>query len=88
MLTNQLPYPNRGQVEARSHFGWTQNGRQNGRKLLETGVRLGVFTEQQAETAGKLWTDTRRLGPSLGDCACLSVALEGSLSILTANRTW
>jgi len=57
-------------------------------ELLGTGVRLEVFTEQQAETAGKLWIDTQRWGLSLGDRACLSLALERSLPILTADRAW
>jgi len=57
-------------------------------ELLGTGVRLEAFTEQQAETAAKLWIDTRRLGLSLGDRACLSLALERSLPILTADRAW
>ena len=57
-------------------------------ELLGTGVLLKVFTEQQAETAGKLWIDTKRLGLSLGDRACLALALEKSLPILTADPAW
>jgi len=57
-------------------------------ELLGTGVRFEVFTEPQAETAGKLWMDTRRFGLSLGDRACLALALERSLPVLTADRDW
>jgi PIN domain nuclease of toxin-antitoxin system len=57
-------------------------------ELLGTGVSFEVFTERQAETAGKLWMETRRLGLALGDRACLSLALERSLPVLTADRDW
>ncbi len=57
-------------------------------ELLGTGVSIEVFTGEQAETAGMLWTKTRKLGLSLGDRACLSLALEKSLPVLTADRDW
>lgn len=57
-------------------------------ELLGTGVSFEVFTQQQAETAGKLWLETRPLGLSLGDRACLALALEKSLPVLTADRDW
>lgn len=57
-------------------------------ELLGTGVGIEVFTAQQAEMAGRLWIDTRRLGLALGDRACLSLALDKSLPILTADRAW
>ena len=57
-------------------------------EVLGTGVRFEVFTEQQAETTGNLWLRTRPLGLSLGDRACLSLALERSLPVLTADRAW
>ena len=57
-------------------------------ELLGTGVSIEVFTAQQAEMAGRLWVDTQRLGLALGDRACLSLALDKSLPILTADRAW
>ena len=57
-------------------------------ELLGTGVSFEVFTEQQAETAGKLWIETRSLGLSLADRACLSLACERALPVLTADRDW
>jgi len=57
-------------------------------ELLGTGVRFEAFTEQHAETAGKLWIETRRVGLSLGDRACLSLALEKAVPVLTADRAW
>ncbi len=57
-------------------------------EMLGTGVSFEVFTEQQAETAGKLWMETRSLGLSLGDRACLALACERALPVLTADRDW
>ncbi len=57
-------------------------------ELVGTGVTVEVFTQRQAETAGVLWTETRNLGLSLGDRACLSIALERSSPVLTADRAW
>ena len=57
-------------------------------ELLGTGVTFEVFTQPQAEIAGKLWTETRRLGLSLGDRACLALGLERSLPVITADRVW
>jgi len=59
-----------------------------GDELVGTGVTVEVFTQRQAETAGVLWTETRTLGLSLGDRACLSLALERSCPVLTADRAW
>jgi len=57
-------------------------------ELLSTGVMFEVFTQPQAEIAGKLWSATRRLGLSLGDRACLALGLERSLPVITADRAW
>lgn len=57
-------------------------------ELLGTGVGLEVFTDRQSEIAGKLWLDTRRMGLSLGDRACLALALDKALPVLTADRKW
>ena len=57
-------------------------------ELLSTGATFEVFTQNQAEIAGKLWTKTRRLGLSLGDRACLALGLERSLPLITADRAW
>jgi PIN domain nuclease of toxin-antitoxin system len=57
-------------------------------ELLGTGVTFEGFTQPQAEIAGKLWTETRQLGLSLGDRACLALGLERSLPVLTADRAW
>lgn len=46
------------------------------------------FDEAQALAAGMLRPPTRHLGLSLGDRACLALALERGLPALTADRRW
>jgi len=46
------------------------------------------FTEGQARVAGSLVAKTRGLGLSLGDCACLALALELKAPVYTADRSW
>jgi ribonuclease VapC len=46
------------------------------------------FTSDQAQTAGSLIAETRRLGLSLGDRACLALALALKAPVYTADRSW
>jgi ribonuclease VapC len=46
------------------------------------------FTQDQARVAGSLVTQTRTLGLSLGDRACLALALESKARIYTADKSW
>jgi ribonuclease VapC len=46
------------------------------------------FTMEQAKTAGNLFLTTRSLGLSLGDRACLALALEHNALVYTAERSW
>jgi PIN domain nuclease of toxin-antitoxin system len=46
------------------------------------------FDWPQSRTAGELRKMTRRLGLSLGDRACLALAVERELPVLTAERAW
>jgi ribonuclease VapC len=46
------------------------------------------FTESQARVAGSLVAKTRNLGLSLGDRACLALALELKAPVYTADRSW
>jgi len=41
---------------------------------------------QDADTAALLWPQSRHLGLSLADCACLSLALRLNLPVLTCDR--
>lgn len=52
------------------------------------GVKIIPFTPQQAEQAARLWRPTKSMGLSLGDRACLAVALEKTAIALTADRVW
>jgi PIN domain nuclease of toxin-antitoxin system len=52
-------------------------------------VREAVpFTEDQARIAGGLVKQTRALGLSLGDRACLALGIVLNAPVYTADRTW
>ena len=46
------------------------------------------FTEEQARIAGSLVTQTRSLGLSLGDRACLALGLTLKAPVYTADKSW
>ena len=46
------------------------------------------FTEEQARIAGALAAETRPLGLSLGDRACLALALTLKAPVYTTDRAW
>jgi ribonuclease VapC len=46
------------------------------------------FTAEHAKIAGGLIAQTRPLGLSLGDRACLALALQMKASVYTADRSW
>ena len=47
-----------------------------------------AFTAEQAMTAGSLILETRALGLSLGDRACLALGLALSAPVYTADKLW
>lgn len=47
-----------------------------------------AFTAEHARTAGSLIAQTRPLGLSLGDRACLALALDLNAPVYTADRSW
>jgi PIN domain nuclease of toxin-antitoxin system len=51
-------------------------------------LRIIPFDEEQGFIAGLLRANTKSLGLSLGDRACLSLAIQQKLSVLTADRVW
>jgi PIN domain nuclease of toxin-antitoxin system len=58
-------------------------------KATLNSVREAVpFTAEHAKTAGSLIAQTRPLGLSLGDRACLALALSLNAPIYTADRSW
>ncbi len=46
------------------------------------------FSQDQARIAGDLVSQTRSLGLSLGDRACLALALNLGLPVYTADKAW
>lgn len=50
--------------------------------------RVVPFTLGHAKIAGNLISETRSLGLSLGDRACLALALELKAPVYTADRSW
>lgn len=56
--------------------------------INELGVRVMEFDQPRAIAAGVMVALTMQRGLSLGDRACLSLALELGLPVLTADRTW
>jgi len=47
-----------------------------------------AFDEQQARIAGDLVMQTRHLGLSLGDRACLALGIALKLPVYTAEKVW
>jgi ribonuclease VapC len=56
--------------------------------LQLSGVRIIDFDIELAEIAGALEEKTKPQGLSLGDRACLALALRENLPVLTADRHW
>ena len=56
--------------------------------LESLGLAIEPFTATQAGIAGSLRGPTSELGLSLGDRACLALAIEKGETILTADRIW
>lgn len=56
--------------------------------VAEAGCEAVPFDEEQARIAGGLVRLTRPLGLSLGDRACLALALQRQATIYTTDRAW
>jgi PIN domain nuclease of toxin-antitoxin system len=56
--------------------------------LEAVGLKVQEFTATHADVAGRLWAKTKRFGLSLGDRACLSLAIALKLPVLTTDKTW
>ena len=57
-------------------------------EFAQAGVVFVPFTAGHAEIAALLWDKTHHLGLSLADRACLALAMERQVPILTADRAW
>ncbi len=56
--------------------------------LQALGLRVEPFLLEDGEMAGRLWEQTRQVGLSLGDRACLSLGLRLGVMVLTGDRAW
>lgn len=57
-------------------------------QVMRLGVTVVPFNTEDAMTAAKLRPLTRNRGLSMGDRACLALALRYNLPVLTADRPW
>ncbi|GJM42523.1 MAG: hypothetical protein DHS20C20_28050 [Ardenticatenaceae bacterium] len=57
-------------------------------KLLSASIDIVPFSTQQAALAAVLLPLGKPIGLSLADRACIALALERNLSILTADTVW
>lgn len=56
--------------------------------IRELGIETVTFDDILAIRAGALRRETKPLGLSVGDRACLATAMENGGTIITADRTW
>ena len=59
-----------------------------GPMIVQLHISIVDFEQTQAYSTGLLRRQTRAAGLSLGDRACLALAQQLSLPVLTANRSW
>ena len=57
-------------------------------ELQALGMKIEPFTIENAELAARLWKQTRQVGLSLGDGACLSLGLCLEVPVVTCDRVW
>ncbi|MDA1129291.1 MAG: type II toxin-antitoxin system VapC family toxin [Chloroflexi bacterium] len=66
----------------------TREPEEVGEDLQYVGLAVVPFSAADAERAARLWSTSRSAGLSLGDRACLSLAMRLELPALTADRRW
>jgi PIN domain nuclease of toxin-antitoxin system len=59
-----------------------------GLALRRAAYAVDPFSQRRAEAAARLGRDPRTRRLSLGDRACIALALEARLPVLTADRAW
>jgi ribonuclease VapC len=57
-------------------------------RILSVHCEICVFTEGQARIAAELRSVTRPFGLSLGDRACLALAIDRKATVYTTDRIW
>ena len=68
------------------HFG--TSGEEARNALLNFGLEIRPFDTALAVAAGQLRAATREKGLSLGDRACVALAVREQAGIVTADRAW
>jgi ribonuclease VapC len=58
------------------------------RRLMEFGCEICFFDDQQARVAAELIARTRPYGLSLGDRACLALAIQRKAAVYTTDDAW
>ena len=56
--------------------------------LAAVGLEVRDFSARQAEIAAGLWGSTREVGLSLADRACLALAIDLQVPVLTGDYAW
>lgn len=75
-------------VQKALHHGVTTRPGNLRSDIEALGVELHPFNPSQAEAAAALWDSTRHIGLSLGDRACLALAIELRATAVTADMMW
>lgn len=57
-------------------------------RLRSYGFEICPFSEEQARITAELVAVTKRYGLSLGDRACLALAMERKTAVYTTDRAW
>jgi ribonuclease VapC len=57
-------------------------------RILSLNCEICSLTQEQARISAELITTTRPFGLSLGDRACLALALERKATVYTTDREW
>ncbi len=57
-------------------------------RIVALQCEIWKFTAEQAQTAAELIQATRPFGLSLGDRACLALAMERKAKVYTTDRNW
>ncbi|MCP4362357.1 MAG: type II toxin-antitoxin system VapC family toxin [Chloroflexi bacterium] len=58
------------------------------KRILSTNIEVVSFTAAQAALAASLLPPTKPFGLSLADRACLSLALDRDIPVVTADQVW
>jgi ribonuclease VapC len=56
--------------------------------LASLAIEVVGFDKSHADSVGNLRSQTRHLGLSLGDRACIALAMTRGLSVMTADKAW